>query len=88
MAGEDNNAEKLFYIENDDESLSCNQQIKEMDEEPEEGWMDVIDSDYAKDQLANTSSTWIVEENSDALAEYMDDVSEIIQLDDIENIDW
>ncbi len=74
----------------DDENhfLSEEEAITEINLEPVQNWTHAIDDQYIKDQLANNSGSWIIEDNKDALEEYMDDISEVILPGDIDSFDW
>ena len=80
------------FIDNDGETESYVRLIKELDmqakHEVGEVWMEAIDSLRLKDQLVNATSPWMIEDNNDALEGYMDDVSDFINLEDIDSFDW
>jgi hypothetical protein len=80
--------EETFCLEDEEEIISHDQLLKELYEQPDEVWMNAIDDRYAEIQQANVSSSCIIDDCQDALAEYKEDVSDILPLDDIDTTDW
>ena len=79
---------KNSELNNEEEIISQEQLVRELMHEPEDVWMHAIDEGYVKNQQANASNTWVVENNPDALEDYMDDVADIILPEDMDSFDW
>lgn len=88
MAGKGKLLQENYDFNDEEEIIAHEELIKELAQESEEVWMDAIDDEYMEIQHVNSSNSWIVEDNQDALAEYMDDVSDAIVASDIDDFDW
>lgn len=77
-----------FFVDLEEETIAYQRLIKELNQEPDKVWVDAINPTSTKGQIAGSSSPWMIEDNSDALSEYIDDVSDFIDPEDINNFDW
>ena len=84
--------EKLLIDNNkaysEEEIIAHEELVKALAQDSESIWTYAIDTEYVKTQQANESGSWVIEDNQEALAEYMDDVSDVLLPEDIDTLDW
>ena len=73
---------------NEDELIEYQRLVKELNYEPERVWIDTINPLNARDAQKENTNPWVDADNNDALSEYMDDVSEYINPEDISDLEW
>jgi len=88
MAGKYKLLQENYGLNDEEEIIAHEELVKELAQESDETWMYAIDEEYMEIQHVNSSNSWVVDDNQDALAEYMDDVSSVILTDDIDDFDW
>ncbi len=88
MAAKNKLLQEDYSFKNEDEIIAHEELVKELAQNAEEVWTHAIDEDYLDNLHANSSSSWVIEDNQDALAEYMDEVSDVILPEDIDKLDW
>ena len=86
MAGIKKLDDQLIYVE--DESLAYDEPIKAEHAESDEVWMNAIDSESVVDGQTNPLDSWVIEDNSAVLEDYIDEVTDTIQFDLGDTIDW
>ena len=74
--------------DNNDDFITREEITEEISQESDEVWVQAIDDVYMENQQANASSSWVIEDNQDALEEYMNEVSGIAMPEDIDSFDW
>ena len=74
-------------VGDEDEVMAYQRLVRELDLELDDVWVDAIDHTKEKDELNDLSGPW-VEDDNDALSEYVDNVSDFISPEDIDNLDW
>ena len=74
--------------EDEDEVIAYQRLVKELNLEVDDVWVDAIDPAKENNEQNNFSDPWVVEDNNDALFEYVDDVSDFISPESINNLDW
>ena len=71
-----------------DELIAREEIAQQINQDCNEVWVQAIDDVYMENQQANVSSSWVIEDNQDALEEYMNEVSGIVLPEDIDSFDW
>ena len=74
--------------DNNDDFITREEITEEISQESDEVWVQAIDDIYMEKQQANASRSWVIEDNQDALEEYMNEVSGIALPEDIDSFDW
>ncbi|MFK7795095.1 MAG: hypothetical protein AB8B89_07100 [Gammaproteobacteria bacterium] len=77
-----------FFIDGEEEIIAYQRLVKDLNQEHKDVWVDAIDPLNLNDKPAGGSIPWMIEDNNDALYEYMEDVSDFIDPDDISDLDW
>lgn len=81
------NLQELNDAESDvtDEINSYEELLNEASKETHQVWLDAVDNNVHDDNQANVTTTWLVEDNPDALSDYMQEVADVVLP---EGIDW
>ena len=88
MADKNKSSEQFLFTDGEEEIMAYQRIVKDLNQDSSELWVDAIKTINVSAELENEVVSWVVEDNCDVLSEYMDEMTDVIDSDDIDNLDW